>query len=334
MRKGPSIKDISIEAGVSVATVSRVINHQGNYTPEMEKKVRDVIQRYNYVPNIAAQALRLNRMPFIGIMLTEIMNQHFSEIVFNLQMKFFELGYVTVICNTSDQNKFMSKYVDMFSTYNFSGIVYIATVFYEDTVIPKNIPSIFIECSPPDYPAESPSVIIQTDHVQAGYDSTKYLLDRGCSRILFFRSRQGLHRQSGKYIGYRHAFWERHIAAEDDWLITIDHSSAKSAYDKLKTIIDSGMKFDGVHCNSDTSATGVIHALKDRGLNVPGDVKVLGYANSDIAEYYYPQISSVDMNAAAIVDLAAKCMVQLIAGEEISKKEFTLPAKLIIRETT
>ena len=73
MKKNLSIKDISIEAGVSIATVSRVINRQGNYSPEIEKKVRDVIERNNYVPNIAAQALRSNRMPFIGIMLTEIM---------------------------------------------------------------------------------------------------------------------------------------------------------------------------------------------------------------------------------------------------------------------
>ena len=334
MKKTMSMKDISIEAGVSIATVSRVINKQGNYSPEIEKRVLDVIQRNNYVPNLAAQALRSSRMPFIGIMLTEIVNQHFSEIVYNLQMRLFEMGYVTVICNTSDKNRFMNRYIDMFSTYNFCGILYIATVFYEDTVIPTDIPSVFIECNAANFPPKSPHVVIQTDHVQAGYDSTRYLLERGCSRILFLRSEHGLQRQSGKFIGYQHALWEHHISPEDDWLITIDYSSAKSAYQRLMQYIDSNKPFDGVLCNSDTAATGVIRVLKDRGINVPGDVKVLGYTNSDISKYYYPQISSVDMNVEAIVDIAAECMLQLIRGEAIRQPEYTLPAKLCIRETT
>jgi len=334
LKKNLSIKDISIEAGVSIATVSRVINRQGNYSPEIEKKVRDVIERNNYVPNIAAQALRSNRMPFIGIMLTEIMNQHFSEIVFRLQMELFKLGYVTVICNTTDDNKYMNKYVEMFSTYSFCGLIYIATSFYGHSDIPTDIPSEFIECSPLDFPAEKPHVVIQTDHVQAGYDSTNYLIEQGCTRILFLRSKQGLHRQSGKYIGYQHALWEHHIPVDENLMVTIDHSSAKSAYAKLGELLDAGIQFDGVHCNSDTAATGVMHLLKDRGLAVPADVKVFGYTNSNISEYYDPRISSVDMNAEAIVDLAVKCMQELLNGSLASKKEYMLPARLVLRETT
>jgi LacI family transcriptional regulator len=334
MKKGLSIKDISLEAGVSIASVSRVINRQGNYTPEIEKKVMDVIDRHHYVPNPAARALRSNHMPFIGIMLTEIMNQHFSEMVFKLQMRLFELGYVTVVCNTSDENEYLSRYVEMFSTYNFSGLIYIATVFYTDTAIPGEIASVFIECSPPALPAESPFVVIQADHVQAGHDATSYLLDRGCTRVLFLRSKQGLHRQSGKYIGYQHALWERHIDIDDRWLVTIDHSSAKSAYDRVGALIDAGVAFDGVHCNSDTAATGVLRALKDHRLRVPADVKVFGYANSAVAEHYDPQISSVDMNADAMIDLAIRSLVTLMSGGDAGQKVYTLPATLIPRETT
>jgi len=334
MKKGLSIKDISLEAGVSVASISRVINRQGNYTPEIEKKVMDVIGRHHYVPNPAARALRSNHMPFIGIMLTEIMNQHFSEMVFTLQMRLFELGYVTVVCNMSDDNEYLSRYVEMFTTYSFSGLIYIATAFYANTAIPREIPSVFVECNPPVLPAESPCVVIQGDHVQAGYDATNYLLERGCTRILFLRSRQGLHRQSGKYIGYQHALWEHHIDVDDQWLVTIDHSSAKSAYDQVGALIEAGIVFDGVHCNSDTAATGVLRVLKDRGLRVPADVKLFGYANSAIAEHYDPQISSVDMNTDVMIDLATRSLVTLMSGERPERKEYILPATLIPRETT
>ncbi len=334
MRKGLSIKDISLEAGVSVATVSRVINKQENYSPEIEKKVLDVIERHKYVPNLAARALRSSHMPFIGIMMTEIMNQFFSEIVFKLQMKLFEQGYVTVICNTSDRREFFNRYVDMFSTYNFSGLIYIATVFFEDTTIPADIPSVFVECIPQGLPADSRYIIIQADHVQAGHDATKCLLEKGCSKVLFLRSMQGLHRQSGKYIGYQHALWEHHIPVDNEWLVSIDHSSAKSAYEKIGALLDAGVAFDGIYCNSDTAATGVLHLLKDRGIAVPGNVKIFGYTNSSISEHYDPQISSVDMNADAIIELASKSVVSLINGEEIAQREYTLPARLVLRETT
>jgi LacI family transcriptional regulator len=334
MKKGLSIKDISLEAGVSIATVSRVINKQANYSPEIEKKVLDVIERHKYVPNLAARALRSNHMPFIGIMMTEIMNQYFSEIVFKLQLRLFELGYVTVICNTSDQREFFNKYIDMFSTYSFSGLVYVATVFFEDTVIPADIPSVFVECIPQGLPADSRYIIIQADHVQAGHDATRYLLEQGCSKVLFLRSKQGLHRQSGKYIGYQHALWEHHISFDNDWLVSIDHSSAKSAYEKIGALLDAGVAFDGIYCNSDAAATGVLHLLKDRGIQVPGDVKVFGYTNSAISEHYDPPISSVDMNAEAIIGLATKSIASLIGGEAITQREYTLPAKLVLRETT
>ena len=105
MEKGKSIKDIARLAGVSTATVSRVINQNGRFSKETEARVRRIIRENEYVPNMSAKGLRTSRTCVVGIIVPDITNPHFASLVLKLEINLFQRGYSCLICNTNESEK-------------------------------------------------------------------------------------------------------------------------------------------------------------------------------------------------------------------------------------
>lgn len=334
MAKGMSMKRISEEAGVSIATVSRVLNKQGNYSPEIEEKVMRVVEDSSYIPDIAARALRCSSLSFVGMIVADLTTPFFASLIFKLQKRLYSQGYVPILYNTADTEPGMARYLDSFFAYGVSSLIYVAAHPVTAEISTLQLPCVLIECAMPSAASDAQYVAIQADHVQAGFDVTNQLIQSGCTRILYMHSKHGLNRMSGKFIGYQHALWEHHIELDDSRILTLDYSAAAQAYETIAAQLQRGVEFDAVLANSDEAATGVIHALRDHGKSVPGDVKVFGYGNSDISTYYYPAISSVDLDLDGVVELAATSLDRLTKKEPLDQVEYTMPVKLVIRETT
>ena len=329
----PSIRDIARVAGVSVATVSRVLAKRGNTSPQMQKKVMDAIEELHYQPNYAARMLRTGRTPYIGIVISDITSEHFSRLVFRLQTRLFEQGYLSFICSASDSDSMLEKYIQMFSAQNYCGLIYVATILDERDNLPADIPSVFIECSPPKR-FDAPYVIVKADHMQAGIDGTNLLIERGCRSILLLRHAKNISHVSSKELGYLHALWQHHITFQKNWIIPIDRSPVNSARNAILELLQRGIPFDGVYCNSDIAVTGILSVLNEKGISVPGEVKVLGYGDTELAACYAPPISSVSIDTDGIVDIALCSMLLLLAQETPEKTEYVLPIQIVERQTT
>lgn len=173
MEKGKSIKDIARLAGVSTATVSRVINQNGRFSKETEARVRRIIRENEYVPNMSAKGLRTSRTYVVGIIVPDITNPHFSSLVLKLEINLFQRGYSCLICNTNESEKLERKHIQSLSAQNVSAIVLISgTRNYSEL---DTLPVIYVDR--PSRSQKSSGVIIESDNEQGGYLATKELKD-------------------------------------------------------------------------------------------------------------------------------------------------------------
>lgn len=329
-----SIKDISKQAGVSVATVSRVINNKGKYSEETKNRVLKVIEENAYMPNLMAKALRVSHQQAIGVILPEVTNEFFATVSLNIQKSLFDLGYSTIICNTSYSPEYAKRYCAVLKSQNVSGVICVYDRQTNLADYPEDLPIVYIGYDPVPIKRNN-FVSVQIDFAQAGWMVTNALIARGCKRIVYManwlNTREGA---SSRYLGFERAMRENNLDIDKNLLVGVDTTGSASAYDAITKLIGSGVAFDGVACNSDQAATGVIFALNAHRLKVPQDVKVIGFDNMEISRHFIPAISSVEMRADMQAKHAVDCMMAMLGNKELQQTKFLLSAEVILRETT
>lgn len=165
-----SIKDVAQLSGVSVATVSRVINGSGYVSAKTEERVRQAIRESGFVPNMAARGMRTQRMPIIGFVVENIKNEYYSDLATNLQKLFLEHGYFVIICTTNCVREIEQASIDMLLMQKVSGIVLIARD-KVDMQIPKTVPVVCIDCQSA-LPEDSMVACVENDNRNGGYLAT------------------------------------------------------------------------------------------------------------------------------------------------------------------
>ena len=170
-KKSISIKDIAKLAGVSIATVSRVINRNGKVAPETEKKILQVMEENHYVPNLLAKGFRTQKFTTIGIIVPDISIEFFSKIAKKVQTIFFEKGYATIICNTNEDYKMERQCINMLQAQHVGGIIHIVSVTTEKEK-KTSIPTVYIDREPAYGNTKKDMVLIESDNVSGGYQAT------------------------------------------------------------------------------------------------------------------------------------------------------------------
>ena len=330
-----SIKDIAKKAGVSIATVSRVINNKGKYSQETRDRVLKIIQEYDYTPNMTAKALRTRRQQAIGVILPEVTNEFFAAITLKIQEQLFDLGYITIIFNTSYKTEYAVRYSEMLKAQNVSGIICVYDRQTDIANYPENIPIVYIGYDPKTNVRRKNFARVYVDLAHASWMVTNTLIARGCQQILYMsnwlKTEEGV---SERFIGFKRAMEENGLRIDKRLLIDVDTTGSSSAYAAVTRLIESGIKFDGVACNSDQAATGAIFALNAHNFRVPQDVKVIGFDNMAVSRHFMPSISSVEMRLELQSKYAVECMMAMINGEQNNKTQHIISAEVILRETT
>ena len=200
-----SIKEISRRAGVSIATVSRVIHNNGRFSRETGERVRKVIAELNYTPNQMASALRTGKVQVVGIIVPDITNEFFAKMTLELQKRLFEKGYSEIICNTSENIDIEKRHLQMLRSLRVSGLIYISGA-YEDMEGMSNIPTIYIDRKPADHDyVLNNGVFIESDNESGGYIAAKELLMSGCKKIAVLMYKKTISTHGNRLKGYERA---------------------------------------------------------------------------------------------------------------------------------
>ncbi|HAC4075630.1 TPA_asm: LacI family transcriptional regulator [Listeria monocytogenes] len=332
--KKTSIKDIAKLSGVSVATVSRVINDNGRFSEETREKVLAVIKETNYQMNFSAKSLRMNKSFSVGILVPDISNYFFSSVVQQIEAILFDQGYSTIICNTGRNLDKEMAYLNMLESKMVDGLIVIsgADEFgFKYTNAENGIPYVCIDRQPKD---KKDTIFISSNHYQGAFEATEALIHAGVkSPVIFMHSRQSSSAKE-RLKGFQDALKKNNIRYDPDVSkFTVDlqiHDFKKS----IITFVNEVTTMDGIFAINDNIALELLNLLPTIGKKIPTDIKVIGFDDTPQCNYTVPKLSSVKQNIPKIAQITVDNLITIIKNPK-QKKRITeiVPVELSLKDS-
>lgn len=326
-----SIKDVAKEAGVSIATVSRVINKVDVVNEETKKKVQEAIDKLGYSPNIVAQSLKTQRSKSIGILVPDISSQVYPEIVRGAEDVAQMYDYSIILCNSDFDIEKEKKYIKVMKEKMVDGMLYMSSSLDPEIlqyIRDLNMKTILVETI--EQEKILPSVTI--DNRRAAHDAVKLLLDKGHKKIAYIGIKKDRRNAWAKrFDGYEDALKEAGIEISED-LTYYGDLKAQTGYKGINSILEK-TQVDAVFCGSDEIAMGVINGLRDKDIKVPEDVSVMGFNDIYEASIFYPKISTVAQPLYDMGSVSMRILVKMLRNEPSDQDHYVLPYQIIERDS-
>jgi LacI family transcriptional regulator len=328
-----TIYDVARVAGVSMATVSRVVNGNSNVKPATRKKVLSVIEELGYRPNAVARGLASKKTKTVGVVIPDISNAFYSEVTRGIEDIATMYRYNIILCNSDLQQERETQLIETLLEKQVDGLLFLGGNVREEhrrIYDHTNVPVVLVATKVDDN--ELPAVGI--DQQAAAYDATVRFIEAGHKSIaLIGGPLTDMVKGYPRYLGYRQAL-EEHKIEFDERLIRIGDYRYESGYQAMITLLGLSEVPTSVVVLSDEMAVGAIHAILDNGKKVPDDIEVIGYNNIPIASQVRPLLSTVDVPMYDLGAVAMRLLTKYMHGEEVQTGQVTLPHGLKLRNTT
>jgi LacI family transcriptional regulator len=332
--KNYSIKDIAAIAGVSVATVSRVINDNGRFSEETRKKVLQVIEDTGYKMNYTAKNLRMNKSFSIGILVPDISNYFFATVVQQLEESLFDKGYSTIICNTSRSLEKERAYLRMLEGKGVDGLIVIsgAEAFeFDSSGSDKKIPYVCIDREPK---IKADTIFISSNHYQGAFEATEELIRSGCLHPVIAMHNQKSTSAKERLKGFKDALKKNNIVfVSHKHLLTLSLDEAHFPQN-IASFLAENPTVDGIFSINDLIALQLLAYFQKHDISVPSQLKLIGFDDTISGQYTTPTLSSVRQNTTLISEHAADALLGLINKEGALNREIMVPVTLVLREST
>lgn len=328
-----TIYDVAREAGVSMATVSRVVNGNPNVKPTTRKKVLAAIERLGYRPNAVARGLASKKTTTVGVIIPDISSLFFSELARGIEDIATMYKYNIILCNSDNRLEKELQLINTLLEKQVDGLLFLGSEIKEDhlqTLSTAAVPVVLAATRDADNIL--PSVTI--DHFQAAYDATKALIDRGHKRVAILSGPKtdplgGLLR----FEGYKQALADSGIELDEELV-----KSGSYWYETGLRNMNEFLKLDNpptaVFAANDEVAIGAIHAIQDAGKSVPGDIEIIGHDNIRLAEMVRPKLSTVVQPMYDIGAVAMRLLTKYMNNEHVEEHVVLLPHRIEYRQST
>lgn len=333
MEKKLAVKDIAALADVSVATVSRVINQNGRFSKETERRVLEVMANYNYIPNQLARGLRTNRTSMVGIVVPDITNEYFANLVLKIQKGLFQAGFMSTICNFDESEEIARQNLIALRAQNISGLVYINGLCPADDPLFEGIPTIFIDREPME-PCPENALFLSSDNFRGGYLAAQALYSSGARQLAVMTERENTYVTRQRLEGFRKFCLEQGLELPEERILVPAQIKFEAARSLVQHTLRQGVEFDGIFCQTDWLASGALVALREAGRQVPGDVRLVGFDNISISFLCQQPFTTVKQDVESMGEFVSHTLTAMIRGDVIEKKHIQFPVELIVRQTT
>lgn len=327
-----TLKDVSILAQVSTASVSKVLN--GNYTgvtEQTKKRILEAAKTLKYRPNRIARGLAKRETSIIGIVVPDISNPYFAELVKGMENEAELNGYNIFLCDADYKYLKERKYVNMLIEYNVCGVVLIGMESSDKgsaaSLSHYNIPFVTIDR------LEDESSVSFTSNSQYGSKlGTEYLIEMGHRSIAFIGGENEVHKPNYRKRGYIEALNNNAIEVKCE-LICNGSYNMESGYYYTKDLISMGYSFTAIVCGNDLIAFGAIKAIKENNLEVPRDFSLIGYDDILLASFYEPKLTTIRQDSYELGRNVMNELLMLLKNNNKQKIFYNVEPKLIIRDT-
>lgn len=306
-----TLKDVAEKAGVSVSLVSYVLNGKKKVRPDTYQRIQDAVEELDYYPNLAASGLKTNSSKMIGVVVSDMMDAFFTEVLNKLEKDLLKLGYCMTICDSENNAKIERKCIRNLLAHSIDGLILIGTGDNDYTFLKnQKLPVVCV-----DRMSGEGIPTVKTNNVQGGIVGAEFLQQKGYNAITFFaveKKQYAIDRKNG-FLEY---------AGQNGMQVQVIKLK-KSSYEQVEEAVRKYLQSDlymhsksAIFCCTDTIAAYTIRALMNRRVMIPDDVAVLGFGNSTICEYTNPPITSVAQDKSMISSQTVDIIMRMINGEK------------------
>ncbi|MDN4603572.1 LacI family DNA-binding transcriptional regulator [Paenibacillus sp. F6_3S_P_1C] len=324
------IIDVAAIAGVSPATVSRVINQHSKVSTKTKDKVMRAIEQLGYHPNAAAKNLRSQRTMTIGVIVPDINNSYYAEIIKGIENIAYARHYKVIICDAHNQKEREVDYLNLLLDRTIDGVIIITPMLadeelfqladkgYRIGIVGKYIEHDQIPC-------------IYTDNVKFSQEVVQHLVEAGHRNIVFLNGYPEAIDSYERLEGYLKALRNHQIPFRPE-LIENGNFNKEGGYEAIKRLFNKGLSFSAVYAANDEMALGVYQACSEYGIRIPEQLAIVGVDNNRISKYIHPTLSSVNQPKYTMGAILMEKMIDTMNTNEFQdKRVFKVDSELLVR---
>ncbi|ESY91566.1 LacI family DNA-binding transcriptional regulator [Mesorhizobium sp. LNHC229A00] len=328
--KPVTLRDVAAQAGVSVATASKALNDQGRMTAETRERIRETARSLGFRPNSLAQSLLRRRSFTVGLLTNDTYGRFSLPLMSGISDALVDAGVSVFLCNVEEDPRLGQLHVEAMLDKRVDGII--ATGKRIDRHLPIDLANLRIPVIYAFTQPDPDAVAFVSDDAGGARLAVEHFCRLGRKRIAHVTGPASFAVVHERAQAYRAALIENGLPMSEPLLGAWSEAWGHEAVTIL--FADGEEKPDAVFCGNDQIARGVIDALRERGLSVPGDVGVIGFDNWEIvAEATRPPLTSVDMNLTALGREAGLTLLSLVGGKSAAPGIRKLPCRLVVRQS-
>jgi len=329
-KKAITIQDVAKAAGVSVSTVSRVLNDKDDVAPETYEKVQGVIEELGYTSSLAARSMRSHNTNVIGLIMPDVEFPFAIEVMKGVNRAISELGYDLIVYTGGDTRKESTaererRYISLLNGSVTDGAIVVTPA---TTTFSTASPVVVID---PNNESPDCLVVIATNHAGA-LAAMGYLIGLGHRRIGFIGGRPELQSAVRRLQGYKDSLHQAGIPMDPELIQAGDYTT-DTGFVCAQRLLDLSHPPTAIFAANDQSAIGVIKAIHRAGLRVPDDISVIGFDNIPEVAYTHPTLTTIDQSIDKMGYVATEMLIRLIRGESLHNHLYKMPTQLIVRDS-
>ena len=334
-RVGPAtIRDVARRAGVSTATVSRVLAGSGNPRVETAGAVMAAVEALDYRPSAVARSLRMRRTNTFGLIVTDIQNPFFPELVQAADDAARTVGYSILLGSAAFDEHRAVHYLDLMADRRVDGMIVASSQVAEESwrwLVESPVPVVVVNAEP----ANVPITVITSDNRAGMRTAAEHLIELGHRRMAYIRGLEGITADQPRVEGFRAACRDAGIPAAD--LIELRGDAQFAGGERaVSELLAAGTEVTAIACHNDITAIGALRALRAARIRVPADISVVGCDDIAAASWVVPALTTIAQQKAEMGRMAVERLLAMldVGGGDIAPETIRVPMVLQVREST
>jgi DNA-binding LacI/PurR family transcriptional regulator len=327
-----TIYDIAKEAGVSIATVSKVINGKGRISAETRSAVFAIMERLDFQPSVIASALTGKKTFTLGLLVPDISNPFFAEIARAIEDQGHQLGYSVVMCNTDNKDVKVERYISLLLQKSVDGII-IATGIEKkeilEQLIARGLPIVLIAR---ELPMIAVDTVVVDDYV-GGCMAANHLIQLGHTEVAILSESHKVSSSRERVRGFRQTMSDAGHDFNEQWLKVCDYRVEDGKNKTLELLQESSLPSAIFACN-DMLAVGALQAAKEMKIRVPKELSIISFDNTILSSVTNPPLTTIAQPMEQLGKLAVDLIVKNIKEDKQMKQRIVLRPEIIVREST
>jgi LacI family transcriptional regulator len=324
-----TIKDVAESAGVSTATVSRVISGSGNVSKKLVKRVKNTIAALDFHPNQAARRLRHRTTKIVGVVLSDIQNPFFTTLVEGIESVLQERGYLLLLGNSCEDQNRENQHLNTFLSEQVSGVIFTSSgndISYYKKFQTAGIPLIAVDRKPLGLNVD----LIQLANEKASFEAVNHFFMEGHRRIGLIAGLESISTGSERREGYLRAFQTADVPVDQD-LIQAGDFRQSSGYRLMGKLLDLPDPPSAVLVSNNLMTLGALQMIHERNLNIPDQISIIGFDDIAWASSLRPPLTVIAQPVSEMGIAAANLLLERIQKPESPVRHMTFETELIIR---